>query len=145
MYVTPEQKIFLTSCAYILLWEFAPSCVCTLACVCVSYCCWHPQIPGATVYISMKSIWLSAVWCHTSLTFSLLIWFSNWSHIFTLSLFCCQATWPALNSFGKYFPDVIDIDCKKRMCRCLLSFLFSQFIFHLIYRSMFDMSLLHYC
>lgn len=138
------------------MWVCTLMCVHTCLCVCLILLLASTDPRGHSVHIHEINMALSAVWCHTSLTFSLLIWFSNWSHIFTLSLFCCQATWPALNSFGKYFPDVIDIDCKKRMRRCLLSFLFSQFIFHLIYRSMFDICglipivshficLLHYC
>lgn len=95
------------------MYVFWYGCICVFAylrvclCVCVSYCCWHPQIPEAkhSVHIHEMDTAFSTVWCHTSLTFSLSIGFSNWSHFFTLASLCSAASWNTLISFGKYFPD----------------------------------------
>ncbi len=96
-----------------------PDCMCfgMSMCVCMSVCvhvcvCLILLLASAdprgehSVHIHEMDTAFSTVWCHTSLTFSLSIGFSNWSHFFTLSSLCSAATWTPLISFGKYSLDL---------------------------------------
>lgn len=72
--------------------------VCVRWCARVSYCYWNPDIPGVnSVCIPMKwirpSVQLDAT-PYWPLAFQ--AFFSNWSHIFTLSV---------LNAVGRYLPE----------------------------------------